>query len=345
MIRLFRSGAHSQRSPLSYPALAPLFSKDLTFVDRAEEADAYVFSHMLDIQAASRGLIEDWRRRRVPVILLSEEPFWDTIWGRRPLDRVLYVDTAFGTLPAVQLTHATCDIFRFERIPYYLLTDHRFANAYGLRLGRGAARSAAAWAADFAARQVELTFLFERRPEPHHAVAWPDAEIFGLCSWRTELAEACRGRGVERLGASWQGGASRFSLTHWHLDKLVRLDRHCRILGAIENTHQPDYITEKFLDAFACGARPAYYAGPGHRIHDFGLPPESWINLYGQAPEDAAETLAQARQERPDPDLFRTALALLARRFDDSGAWLRERYRLRDAVLAALGAVLDSRPA
>lgn len=338
VLKVFKTGPHSHRTPLSYPALRPLFEGRIELVDHPSQADLYVFAHVLDIQEAPFAVIADWRVRNRPLVLLSEEPFWDTIWGQRPLDPLIYVETAWGALPVHQLNHCTSDIFRFEKIPYYLLTNHRFANAYRYRFARNAARTAQDWAADVAQRPVDLAFMFERRAERHHWVEWPTADLTGLCSWRTDLAEACTTGVVERLGQSWQGGQSRFALTtDWHLDKLARLDGRARMMGAIENTHQPDYLTEKFFDAFACGAMPVYWASPGHRVHTLALPEGSWINLWGLTPEAAAERLA----DMPfDPDLHRAALCLLQRYFENPAHWERDRARLARALPMALERLL-----
>ena len=345
MIRVWRHGAHSHRMPVAYPALAPLFEGRIAHVDRPEAADLHLFAHVLDIAAAPREMVEDWRRRRRPVVLLSEEPFWDTIWGRRPLDRIRPVETAYGALPVIQLNHATSPIFAFDRIPYYLLTNHRFATAYRARFTANAGLSPADWRRRFAARAVDTAFMFERRPEPYHGMAWPGAGLFGLCAWRTELAEAMAGPGTERLGQSWQGGRTRFELANWHLDKLVDLDGRARILAGLENTHHPDYLTEKIFDAFACGSLPLYLAEPRHRLHELALPEGSWLNLAGLSPEAAADRVRSVTWEPARFEAFAEAQAVLARLFSDTGLWVAERHRLGTAVVTALDEVLEDRPA
>ncbi len=369
MIRIFLTGAHAERSPFSYPALAPLWADFAELTKDPGAADLYLFTHVSDVGAPPRTMVEDWRaRRRIaentaentaegtakrgggppPVVILSEEPFWDTIWGRRPLAGTRVIDTDFGALPVVQLNHHTCGIFDFDRIPYYLLSDHRFANAYAARFARNAALTPTDWQTRFAARATNLTFMFERRPEPLHNMVWHEGDIIGLCAWRTELAETCaRGMGtrpVALLGQSWQGGPTRFELTNWHRDKLTRLDGRTRLMGAFENTHQPNYLTEKLFDAFACGAWPLYYASPGHHVHKIGLPAASWSNLYGLTPQDAAARIAALRIT---PDMFvayARAQAVLARLFGDPGAWVGERRRLARALKGALQQVLDTGP-
>ena len=334
MIKVFKTGRHSHRTPLSYPALWPLFEGKIELVDRPSLADIYVFAHVLDIQDAPFEVIEDWRARKRPVVLLSEEPFWDTIWGGRPLDPVIYVETDWGPLPVHQLNHCTSDIYKFQHIPYYLLTNHRFANAYRHRFARNAARTVRDWQEDFARRPVDVAFMFERRAERHHWVEWPEADLTGLCSWRTDLAEACTTGVVERLGQSWQGGQSRFELTtDWHMDKLTRLDGRTRLMGAFENTHHPDYITEKFFDAFACGAVPIYWASPGHRIHKLGLPEGSWVNLWGMTPEEGAARIASAKI---DVVTHRRALRILNGNLGNLAHWQSDRDRLAVTVPIAL---------
>lgn len=350
-IKIFKHGRHAHRTPLSYPALAPLFTDRIELVDRPDLADLHVFAHSLDVEAAPRALVEDWRRRRRPIVILSEEPFWDTLWGRRPLTRDRVIDSDHGALPVIQLNHHTSEIFRFARIPYYLLTNHRFANTYAARFTRNARLGPADWQARFAERPVGLTFMFERRPDPMHNLRWPEGGIIGLCAWRTALAETCSAddsvpggplSSIERLGASWQGGPSRFALDDWYLDKMARLDDHSRLLAAFENTHQPNYITEKVFDAFACGALPLYFAAPDHRFHDFGLPAEAWVNLYDLPVPDAARRLARLRLTSDVFDAYAEAQQSLKALFDDAGLWMDERRRLGAAVVRELTEVLDA---
>lgn len=347
MIRVFKTGAHGHRTPLSYRALIPLFEDEICLVDTPEQADLYVFGHILDIQSAPQALITDWRRRRCPIVLLSEEPFWDTIWARQPMSRHRLVDSPWGRLPVHQLTHHSSPIFHFDRIPYYLLTHHRFANAYATRFIRNARLSPADWRQAWARRPLDITFMFERRPEPHHSVQWPEGDIEGLCAWRTEVAETCQIGKVERLGRSWQPGEpARQSLSDWHLDKLARLDGRSRVIGAFENTHQPHYITEKLFDAFACGALPAYVASPRHRLHDLGLPPGAWLNLAGLSPAAAAARLEGLAWHDPawlqdTSEAYALAQQKLADLLATPRIWQQERQRLRKALLAEFQGILD----
>ena len=348
MIRIFKTGTHAHRTPLSYPALARLFDDHIELVATPAEADLYVFAHSLDIQNAPRALAEDWQRRQRPLLLLSEEPFWDTIWARQPLASWRLVDSRWGPLPVHQLSHQTSDIFRFERIPYYLLTNHRFANAYATKFTRNAKRSVADWRQHFRQAPCDLTFMFERRPEPYHSVGWPEGGLFGLAQWRTRVAELCQQGRIDRLGRSWQKNTPpRGQLTDWHLDKLSQLDGQSRVLAAFENTHQAQYISEKIFDAFACGALPLYVADPGHRLHDLGLPPAAWINLCDHSPEEAAQSI-DALDWQDDSWLeemlcaYSAAQQNLADLLANPRNWQRERHRLQRALLRDFTRLLDT---
>lgn len=344
MIRTFKTGLHAHRTPLSYPALRPLFQYDILQVSDPDDADILIFGHILDIQDAPVDVIESWRRKQQPVVLLSEEPFWDTVWGRQPGLRDIEIDTTHGLLPVTQLNHHTSQIFNFECIPYYLLTNHRFAVSYAARFMQNRALSAAQWRARFQQYSHDLVFMFERRPETHHNVVWRDYDIIGLCAWRTEVAEISgTTKRVARLGHSWDKDiAKRQETVDWHLDKLVSRNGQQRILAAFENTHQPFYVSEKFFDAFACGALPAYFASDNHGIHRFSLPDTSWINCYGLSPKDAANTLLNAcsitTQAAEDYVVAQNRLAAL---FTSTDIWLAERKRLHRALLHELERVLS----
>ena len=339
MIRVWRGGAHARRTPLSYRWLAPLWEGEVAQVEDPAEADLAIFAHCLDAAEAPAAVVREWRARRLPLVWLSEEPFWDTIWGRDPMAGRLMVRHPTGLLPLHQVSHQTSAVFRFDILPYYILTNPRFLTTYRRLFARNAARDAADWRTDFAARATETTFMFERRPEPFHDVAWPEGDLVGICARRTRIAEGWEG--ALRLGASWGTGPARFGLQDWHADKIATLDGQARVLGAFENTHQPEYITEKLFDAFACGSLPLYHASPDHRVHGFGLPPLSWLNTWGLA-EDAVAPAARARLAEPGFfEAYAAAQSRLAALVapDHEAA---ERARLRRALPAALAEVRDT---
>jgi hypothetical protein len=341
-LRIACLGRHSTRQPFAYPALRPLWQDFATLTKTPAEADLLIISHPLDV-ADLPGFAALAARR--PAVLLSEEPFWDTLFSPDPLAADIHLPGAEGPIALHQVNHHRSAIFDHDNLPYYLLTHHRFAARYRARFARNAARSGADWQAAFAHRTWQTLFMAERRQERFHDFTLPMGNIVGLCAWRTRLALACS-REVTRLGASWQGGPTRFDMRDWHLDKLVQLDGQARVISALENTHQPNYLTEKLFDAFACGGLPLYMASPLHRVHDLGLPAAAWINLWGVEEAEAAQQI----DAMPVPGAetcaaYAQAQSRLAGLFHDTGLWVAERHRLRRALRAEIYALADLGPA
>ena len=334
------TGAHSHRTPLAYTYLAPLWEGAITLTPDAETADLIVLAHPHNARALGPAATAAMARG-TPLALISEEPFWDTLFSPDPLAHRITV----GTVRMHQVNHHRSAIFDFDHIPYYLLTEPIFVARYAAALARNAQRSAADWQADFAARPTDVTFMAERRPEAFHNVTLPQGDVIGLCAWRTELALACNRGVVARLGASWGTGPSRFTLTDWHADKLAQLDGQTRMLSGIENTHQPTYMTEKLFDAFACGALPLYVASPGHRLRALGLPPGAWLNLWDTTPAQAAERIAAAEFGPGFCADYAAAQRHLAALFNDAGIVARERARLGRTLVAEVRRLVELGPA
>lgn len=345
-IRLWLEGVHTRRTPFAYAALAPLWADSIAICDDPAAADLIVLAHPVDLLGLRADTARVLEGNRVPTALISEEPFWDSLFSPAPLaSRVTLRAAHLGGLPAHQINHHMSPIFDFARIPYILLTEPGFIARYRLQFARNAARSAADWQDALANRSGRAVFMAERRPESFHDIALPHGDLLGLCAWRTRLAETYRTGVVDRLGASWHGGPTRFDLPDWHADKITSLDGRAELISALENTHQPTYISEKLFDAFACGARPLYLASPGHRVHDLGLPPASWINLWGLDSTDAPRAIDSAPafvEVAADYALAQQALATL---FHDDALLDQERTRLGAAVQAEVARVMDLGPA
>ena len=341
VISVYAFGYYRHRQPLAYAPIRTAAASRVALTDRLETADLVVVAHTKDLDAHGAEL----RRRMGPaqrLVLLSEEPFWDTIWGRDPFTRAQTHHTDDGPLPVTVLNHATSRIYDFERIPYFLLTDHRYCIRYAMRFARNAKRDAGTWSMHFA-RLRDIHFMAERRGNAKYDTAFAHRDVFGLAALRTRIAEACDGSHVIRQGKGWTGHRTRRQeLEDWHFNKLRGFDERCLILSAIENTHQANYITEKLFDAFAVGAVPLYWASSGHRVHEVA-PDGGWLNLYGL---DAAAAAGRIMSLSPD-ETFLEGYAATQRRlaalFCDVTAPARERKRLTDSLVAEFREVINSR--
>jgi len=346
MLRVALTGAHKRRIALSYDALTPLLASEVTVTPDIAQADLVLFGHPLDVIDCPPEVQRLMQAARRPLALLSEEPFWDSLFSPDPCADVVTIQPASGApLRLFQVNHHTSDIFAFDRIPYILLTEHRFVASLAACFRRNAQRSAADWRTAFATRQGYAAYMAERRTEPFHNVTAPEADLIGLCAWRTELALAPHAQPVDRIGSSWEGGQSRFELSDWHLDKLTRLNDRYRFVSAVENTHQPAYVSEKLFDAYACGARPLYHASDHHRVHRLGLPAASWVNLSGLTPDAAAAQIGTAAWDDGFFDAYAAAQVQLAALFSDTASVVAERERLGRAIIAEIRRMVDAGPA
>jgi hypothetical protein len=341
MITLAVIGAYGHRQPLAYPQIRARCLRDIRVVADPARADIVAVAHSkdLDSQAAVlRGLSRDQR-----AVLLSEEPFWDTIWGQDPLRRDLVHTAPDGPLAVTQLNHRTSTLYRFERIPYFLLTAEHFRTRYRVWFARNAQRRPAEWQARFAQLSGRLAFVMARRHSPRYVVGFPGSPVLSLCNLRTEIAEACQGPGTRCMGRGWSGDPSaeapRQALVDWHLQKALDLRDRFAFVGALENTHDPEYITEKLFDAYAVGAVPLYLAQGGHRVHELAEP-GSWVNLDGLAPGEVPGRLAEVETGPAFCAAYARQQQRLAQLFADREVLEAEYDRLRRALLREFTAVL-----
>lgn len=330
MITLCAFGDYAHRQPLAYAQIRAQCVGHIRLVARPEQADIVVVAHTKDLEAHGAAL----KARLSPdqkLVLLSEEPFWDTVWGQAPQQRVLQVDTPAGPLPVTQLNHQTSGIYDFDRIPYFLLTHHHFRTRYGVWFGRNARLSAQDWRAHFRQQAGRAVFMMARRRSVRYEVP------LCLCNQRTDLAEACVD--AVHLGQGWGEAPRRQDLPDWHLDKLLRLDGRFGFVGAMENTLLPSYITEKIFDAWAVGAIPIYMADAGHRIHELARA-DSWVNLRDIPPAQTPVHLAGIDMTTERLEAYAAQQADMARLFADDAPMRAELDRLRTALVAEFTAVL-----
>lgn len=338
MIRVFPAGAFQNRQPLAYAPIRDRAADCITLVDTPEAAQIVTIHHPMDLDLSGRRLRQMTKARPdLRVVLLSEEPFWDTAWGRDPFCRQNLHDTAEGPLPYTVISHQTSGLYRANRIPYFLLTDPRYIAHYRPLFDRNAGMRVSDWLAHFRQAEYDAAFIGEKRLHDRDRVTFAAEDVWGLSHFRTRMALLCtRGR-VLRAGKGWAPGPARQDLPDWHADKLNRLDLRCRHVAAFENTHQADYVSEKLFDAFAVGGVPLYFAGPGHAAHR--LAGRGWLNFYARPPR--AEIFDPRRPVTlAEAEVYARMQDGLAQLFADPAAVSAELDRLVAALHRELAAVL-----
>lgn len=333
MVKIFLLGRRSHRTPFSYPEYQRLFQQHFQYVQNPESADFLVFSFILDL---SENIDEVNRIRTVNpdvrLVVISEEPLWDTIWSGDFLPRQTSISLGDTEHSYSILNHFGTRIYDFEKIPYFITTSDDYFARYSYLFSRNSTLKQGDLKSAWEKLAIRVAFYAERRAEANLDVRFPERDITGLCRYRTLVAEAVTGDGVLRVGQGWGNSIKRQLLPDWHLDKLAVLDRRAFIVSGIENTHQWNYVTEKIFDAFAVLAVPVYYASPSHGVMRL-VPPGSYINLYGLTADQAAEQIARFE---PDPDFidsYREAQSRLAAMFSNPTQLTTERRRVVSEIV------------
>lgn len=338
MITFFALGDYRHRQPLAYPQIRAQCRAAITLAPDITKADIVAVSHSKDLEKYApqlRQLSPDQR-----LVLLSEEPFWDTVWGQAPLERQRVQQTPQGPLALTQLTHHSSEIYDFEQIPYFLLTASHFRSRYSVWFGQNRRHSPQFWAQHFQQRAGRTAFVMARRTSPRYAVDFPAVGLRSLCNQRTAIAESCQSPKTVYIGKDWQDQPVRQSLTDWHLDKFLTLNRGFGFVSALENTHQANYVTEKLFDAYAVGAVPLYIAGAQHRVRGLAAG-KTWINLDQVAASDVPQLLADFAPNLDFCTRYAEQQQQLATLFQNPESFPRELTRLAQALEREFTKVLN----
>jgi hypothetical protein len=344
MVRVCLYGKHSHRTPLAYEPYRRLAKGDVVFESAPEKADVLLLGFKKDL-VDNAGEIQALRRAnpRLRVVIISEEPLWDSVWSGDFLARDQTYGSGSDAIPFRYLNHANSKIFHFEKIPYFPTTNTDFVVRYATLFTRNAALKTEELLGIWRAAPISRAYYLEKRTTQNYGIKNIEAGVFGLSLFRSQIAEMDNGTGVVRVGQGWGDAVRRQERPDWHLEKLAALDRSTLIVSAIENTQAPHYITEKIFDAFAVLAVPVYHAGPNHALHRF-VDEGAYIDVFGLTAEEA---LAKIRCFEPSLEFAGRYLETqkkLAELFRNSDSYLRERKRVADAIMQELSAAVASSP-
>jgi hypothetical protein len=329
-------GRHSHRTPLSYAPLQRAANRRIRLVDNPAVADVVVTGFNIDLRENAATLAALLKLRpEIRIVVISEEPLWDTCWAQGFVERDRVLRAGDDEIPYRFLNHENSDIFSFDQVPYFVLTNDRFLLRYQSLLAPQPGLGAQSLLQRWSAAPYRAAFYLERRNTDVFAPSFPERDIEGLSVYRTRVAEMFDGDGVLRVGKGWQDECRRQDLPDWHLDKLTMLRNRTRMLSAIENTHHNTYVTEKPFDAFAAGAIPVYHAGPRHRVFQL-LPAQAMINTFGLEPDAAAKRMEDFRPDAAFADAYLETQRRLHRLFTDFEIVTTERQRIINATIAEL---------
>lgn len=334
--RICLLGGHSNRTPLAYAPFRNTAGRRISIVKDPMEADVVMTGFNIDIRNNPELFGALARNRRdTKVVIVSEEPLWDSLWSGGFVERERVTTCDNAELAYTFLNHSNSEIFAFDAIPYFLLTSESFLSRYGFLITQHMNRDPASLLEHWRLAPVSAAFYAEARDTDPYRTSFPDQHLYGLSVYRTEIARQVDLPHVARVGKGWQEGVQRQALPDWHLDKIAALNGRVRIVSAFENTHQRRYISEKIFDAFAVGGVPAYYADPDHRVGRL-VPDCSMINTWGLSAEAAAQRLAEFAPDMALAESWLETARQLQKTFTDSSLVARERHRVVDALLSEL---------
>lgn len=339
-IKVHLFGRHATRIPLNYPALKPYFESKVELVSDPLDAEILIVGFDLDLRENAEQIVRLVDEKpSLKIVVLSEEPLWDTVWAKSWTERNTRIKLNEREIAITVLNHTTSNIYKFNCIPYYVTTRDEYVLRYRRGFEAACRLSSAATLERWRRASLRAAFYAERREGEQYGFRHPEFGVEGLSGYRTHLGAALGdGDGVHREGKGWSSDTPRQGLPDWHLDKLVALNGRTHVLSALENTHHRDYMTEKFFDAFAVGAVPAYYASSDHRVSEFA-DSSAFINVHGLSPEQAADHILAFEPARETADAWLEAAVRLRDIFTPETLFA-ERRRIAEAILEELSSVV-----
>lgn len=339
MIKISLKGQRSNRTPFSYAEYKKLFIKNLEYTQKPEKADILIYSCFMDIQDDRKELKYIFTKRPdLKLVILSEEPLWDSLWSQNCFIKQGIVTIDNYDLPYTFLNHWTSKIYDFDKLPYFITTSDDFFSRYAFSFIRNCSFKPHHIKTLWKNAHNRLTFYAEFRDRREFDAYFPEYDVWGLSRYRTLIAQGVNDDGVLRIGKHWGKSIVRQLLPDWHLDKFVGLDQRSFIVSGIENTHQWNYITEKIFDAFATMGVPLYFAGSCHGITHI-VPSQSYLNLYGLQVNDAIEKICSFTPDNEFIDAYHAAQSLLADTFSQPEFLMHERSRVVNEVTSELSKI------
>lgn len=334
-------GNYSHRTPMGYAAYRPLFEKYFEFVG-IENADVVVVAWTKDIALIADDFLKAKDKNpQIKLVVISEEPLWDTLWSPSFTKKHDSILINGNKVDYYVLNHLTSKIFDFEKIPYFITTEDHYFARYSVIFNRNRQLKHDYFKKFWPCAQYQSVFMAIKRLEERFEFSLDSENIIGLSRYRSLIAEDQRKNSdVLVTGFGWAEEVPRQELDDWHLNKLFKLDGKVRILSAIENTHQINYISEKFFDAYAIGAIPLYFASGDHLINKI-VHPSSYINLYGLSVEEVNELLHGLSFDDTFFSYYLDTQTRLFELFSDPFILINERMKLVDCVLSELRKILE----
>ncbi len=332
-------GRRSNKTPFYYPVYKNLLTRFFNFCNKPEHADVLVFGTSADFLVCASTILRcKSLNPKLHIVVVSEEPYWDTLWGGDFSERYQQIELEGETIKYTYLNHSTSLLFAFNKIPYFITTENYFFTRYALLFSRNASLDVSDIQKRWACYQYAYAAMAQYRKSEAHNEAWDKVGVYGLSDIRTQLTEAMLSNKSFVMGKGWPDSQVRQSLADWHLDKLTCLDQQSRFVSALENTHQINYISEKIFDAYALLAIPVYFANELHRVNEL-VPSSSFINLFEEDLESSILKIKTFQLQRDFLKQYQQAQVVLKELFSDVRHLDDERERMCSVLIHEFGSL------
>ncbi len=139
MIKCALKGSHAHRTSIGYPDYQRLFSQSLCFVESIVAADVVILAWIKGFaEIAEEYLAAKIVKPDLQLVVISEEPFWDTLWGGEFYCRDNQIEYQGQFVAYTALNHLASNIFHFEQIPYFITTATPYFARYKVLFERNA---------------------------------------------------------------------------------------------------------------------------------------------------------------------------------------------------------------
>jgi hypothetical protein len=335
-MKIILLGKHSNRTPLSYPEYQRLSDFDLSFYSTHSkiptQVDFIVVGFSIDIKSNAETILNIQKiNPNSKVVVLSEEPLWDTLWSGDYSSKTSEIQHNSEIIKYYTLNHVTTNIFTFNKFPYFITTNNDFFVRYNSLFKQNSLLSNKEISTIWANANIRQAFYAENRQGDKYQVSNKKFDIYGLSTFRTQLAELSKDNNNLVIGSGWVKNKIRQELPDWHLDKLASLNRNTFIVSALENTHHPSYITEKIFDSYSVLGVPLYYASENHTINQL-LPQKSYINLFNQSPKKAINTIDDFTPNTQFIEQYRETQLFLSKLFSNPVEYQNERKHVLSKI-------------
>ncbi|MGD9212248.1 MAG: hypothetical protein PVI90_15815, partial [Desulfobacteraceae bacterium] len=217
MKKIILMGQRANRTPFSYPAYKELFQRRFKYVDKPETADFLVYSCLMDIRNDADKISRIFSiRPDLQLVVLSEEPLWDTLWSGDFLSKKSKVRIRDAEYPFYFLNLFTTRIYDFEKIPYFITTNDDYFARYAFLFARNRTYNKLELLSFWDKAPIRTAFYAEHRNEVQYDANFSINDVWGLSRYRTLVAEGLHGNGIIRRGRGWESMKMRQSLPDWH---------------------------------------------------------------------------------------------------------------------------------